>query len=64
MDIHVGVKFIFKINDMLFDSYRASGFTKILIQEHLFADDAAIVTDNHDDLQLLMDTISTATTGA
>ena len=49
---------------MLFDSYRASGFTKILIQEHLFADDAAIVTDNHDDLQLLMDTISTATTGA
>ena len=49
---------------MLFDSYRASGFTKILIQENLFADDAAIVTDNHDDLQLLMDTISTATTGA
>ena len=34
--------------------------TEILIQEHLFADDAAIVTDNLDDIQLLMNTISTA----
>ena len=61
LDIHVGVKFRFKINGMV-DSYHASGFTEILIQELLFANDAAIVTDNLDDLQLLMDRISTALT--
>ena len=62
LDTHVGVSFRFKINGKLFNPLHASRSTKLLIQELLFADDAAIVSDKLDDLQLLMDRISTTIT--
>ena len=51
----LGIMFRFKINGKLFDPRRPRGAAELLARELLFADDAAIVSDNPSSLQEVMD---------